>query len=457
MNRYPVAALGVVLTTATLNCNAQTKQNVLVIVADDLGKEVLSFYETPTAKKAKTPNLDKLAQQGVVFDNFWGSPLSAPVRAAMLTGRYGYHTGIVALDITLPTSEQTIFNALPEGYSNALFGKWHLSRDNNFAPNYGIDYFAGFAVGGGVRDYYNWRLTLNNQTTLSTEYVTSKITNLAKEWIDGQDTPWFCWVAYNAPHTPYHVPPKNTYSQKKLKDSAEEMEKNPLPYYLAMVENLDYEIGRLLEGIDDSTIVIFVGDNGTENNVLQSPYPSRHGKGTLYEAGVSVPMVVAGGGVKQSGTRRDALVTAVDIFPSVLEFAGATMPQYEDGYSFVETIDGGDNGREYLFSEILNKRTGHMCAVSDGRYKIITTKGEVTMMFDLESDPLEQNNLLQNRLSPELQNALNRLKGEMDRMEIPLVENAASPQNGPQNRVQNGGVRGNRPQQMNMNNTNRVR
>ncbi|MFR9603838.1 MAG: sulfatase-like hydrolase/transferase [Rikenellaceae bacterium] len=455
--KQPAAMLGFVLVGGAYvsfasECQAQTMGNILVIVADDLGKELLSIYDTPTTQRAKTPNIDRLAERGVVFNNFWGYPLSAPVRAAMLTGRYGHHTSIVNLDITLPLEEKTLFEALPDSYTNALIGKWHLSRDTNFAPDYGIDYFAGIAMGGGVRDYYNWQLTENGKTTNCTEYSTTKITDLAKGWIEKQDSEWVCWVAYNAPHTPYHIPPKGTYSGK-LKKSADEMANNPLPYFIAMTESMDYEIGRLLESVDDNTTIIFVGDNGTENKALQSPYPSRHGKGTLYEAGVSVPLVVCGKGVSQQGTRCDALISSVDIFPTVMELSGKMMSQYEDSFSFASALQGGDGQRTFNFSEINNQRSGYMNAVSDGRYKIITQKGKTTMLFDLAEDPLEMKNLIGGELSQAEAAALERLEGELKRMNIPEIA-AAENKNMGNNRPQGG----NRPQMRNNSTTqNRVR
>lgn len=404
----------------SLTCQSQTKENVLVIVVDDLGKEMLSIYDTPTKIKANTPNIDKLASRGVVFDKVWGSPLSAPVRSAMITGRYGHHTGIVALDITLPISETTIFEALPNEYSNAVIGKWHLSQDLDFAPDYGIDHFAGFATNGGVRDYYNWRYTEDGVSTITNEYATTKITNSAKEWISKQTSPWVCWVAYNAPHIPLHLPPKEMHSQKNLSGSAEDIEKNPMSYFLAMIESLDYDIGRLLESVDESTKIILIGDNGTEKRLLQSPYSPRHGKGSLYDSGVTIPMIVLGGDIEPTSKRSDALVSAVDIFPTIMELTGEKMASYEDGYSFASVTTGGETLRKYNFSEILNPRQGYMNAISDGRYKLITYKNGTEEFYDTVKDPLESKNLTDTKLSAEEKNIREELREEIEEMNIPL-------------------------------------
>lgn len=427
---FTTSTLALLASVYSVNCEAQTKGNVLVIVADDLGKDVLSMYNTPTLERAVTPNLDKLAKQGVVFDNFYAAPLSAPARAAMLTGRHGYHTGIVALEIDLPLSETTIFEALPEDYSNAVIGKWHLSKDLDFAPKYGIDHFAGFARGGGLRDYSNWQFTENGKTESTTDYSTTKITNSAKEWIAQQQSPWFCLVAYNAPHTPLHLPASYMHTRTGLSGTAEDIQQNPLPYFLAMVESLDYELGRLLEDVDESTTVIFIGDNGTGKNVLQKPYPSGQGKSSLYQSGVCVPMIVAGNKVSEHGSRSDQAVSIVDMFPTVMELAGQSMPQYEDSYSFIETFRGGATNRKYNFSDIYNRRSGYMCALSDGKYKAIFIDLKPSMLFDLDKDPLEENNLMSATLSNKDKKALSDLQKQLKDMDVVAVTAPASSQNG---------------------------
>lgn len=416
-------------------------ENILVIVIDDLGKEMLSLYDTPNKTKAKTPNIDRLAQQGVVFDNVWGYPLSAPVRAAMLTGRYGHHTGIVALNIDLPLSEQTLFEAMPKEYSNAVIGKWHLSNDLNFARGYGIDHFAGIATEGGVRNYFRWQFTENGNAKFTTEYATTQITNSAKEWIEEQKKPWLCWVAYNAPHIPLHLPPSHMHSYKKLSGDAEDITNNPSQYFLAMIEALDYDIGRLLEGIDEDTTIILIGDNGTERRLLPSPYSSSHGKGTLYESGVAIPMIVTGANIPK-GKRSNAMVSAVDIFPTVMELAGEKMASYEDGYSFLTAAMGGDSPRRFNFSEILNRRIGYMNAVSDGRFKLITDKSGKEEFYDIKIDPLEKNNLTDSRLLTEQSAALNALRAELVRLNIPydsIPESAPSDGHNPSRGFGGGG------------------
>src|SRR5690606_18182498 len=107
--------------------------------------------------------------------------------------------------------------------------------------------------------------------------------------------PWFCWLAYTAPHAPFHLPPVNMHTRGALPTDQASIDADPLPYYLAMVESLDFEIGRLFGAIPPAdlanTVIIFIGDNGTDRNVVQLPYPMNHAKGSLYEGGVHVPLV----------------------------------------------------------------------------------------------------------------------------------------------------------------------
>ncbi len=395
-----------------------TSPNILFIVVDDLGIEVLDNYNSGgVATTAPTPNIDRLARRGVTFDNVWGAPLSAPARAEMLTGRYGFNTGIVALDIELSTRERTLHSSLPKSYANSLIGKWHLSKRETSPESYGIDYFAGFLATGGVRDYSQWQLTQNGRTSLCNEYITSKLTDLALDWISEQSKPWFCWLAYNAPHTPYHLPPSKLHTQRGLKDNDASIESNPFPYFVAMIESLDHEIGRLLDGIPatelENTVVIFIGDNGTAREVIQSPYSSSEGKGTIFEGGVRIPLIVSGAGVNRIGERETALISATDIFATVMELAGEDMPRYEDSFSFKPLLNNsGSMLRRFSYAEIFNRRSGYYNTLRDHDYKLVVLNGEPTMFFTFEPDGTEGENLLGRKMTHEQESAYKRLLGD---------------------------------------------
>ena len=211
-----------------------------MIIADDM---VDASYGEGSIKP-HMPNLMQLQADGLTYDNVWSNPVCAPTRATIITGRYGINNGVLNTSnlSTLPKNEITIQTYLDQElgnkYSNALIGKWHLSNNEINRPNeMGIDYFAGL-IPGTVMDYNQWELTINGHTTTSEEYITTRLTDLAIEWINVQEKPWFCWLAYTAPHSPFHLPPAEMHSQINLSDKTSSIEINPRPYYIAMIESM---------------------------------------------------------------------------------------------------------------------------------------------------------------------------------------------------------------------------
>jgi arylsulfatase A-like enzyme len=226
-------------------------RNVLVIVADDLGKDILELYGQ-TADQALTPTIDKLAETGIVFNNFWATPSCSPTRAAALTGKQGRKTAVLEPGDAIFPSESIVHQHLrtvptTAHYQNALIGKWHLGNQTSLPWVMGVDYFTGI-LSGGVDDYFDWTLTTNGVDTSKSTYITSELTNQAIGWINNQESPWFLWLAYNAPHTPFHLPPAALHT-RNLSGNTADIEQNPSKYYLAAVEALDTEIGRLLSEI----------------------------------------------------------------------------------------------------------------------------------------------------------------------------------------------------------------
>lgn len=155
-------------------------------------------------------------------------------------------------------------------------GKWHLAGTNTaYNPeSMGIDYYSGI-IRGAVTDYYQWQLSEDGITKTQNTYVTEALTNTSINWINQQTKPWFMWLAYNAPHTPFHVPPSDMHSQGSLPAYTTGMD--AIPYYMAAIEAMDFQIGRLLNSISAEkgiTLSLFLGDNGPANQVAQSPYIS---------------------------------------------------------------------------------------------------------------------------------------------------------------------------------------
>lgn len=316
--------------------------NVLLVVADDLGVDSLNLFMANDGPM--TPRLDALAGAGVRFTNCWGSPSCAPARAQILTGRYAFRTGVGQVGAIPSLDEGTIAQAFQTaGYATGCFGKWHLSGPSNGGhsnPNLmGFDQYSG-GIDGAVRDYFAWTkvengVLVNNRRNPVTEYVTTVTASDASNWIQQQGSnPWFCWVAFNAPHSPLHLPPSDLQTTN-LSGTDADIAANPRDYYLAMVEAMDSEIGRMLDELDPAvranTVVVFVGDNGTPRFAIPDPTILRGTKGTLFEGGVKIPCIVSGAGVVTPGRSHDGLISLVDVFTTVLDLAGQDASVVPDG------------------------------------------------------------------------------------------------------------------------------
>jgi arylsulfatase A-like enzyme len=411
-------------------------QNVLLIVADDYGTDSSSLYSAKLngVSLPPTPNIDTLARNGILFGNAYANPECSPSRACLLTGRYAFRHGIGNLiradptgtsDPRLAAAEFTLpdaFAAHPAlGYQLAHFGKWHLtgwgfdrtSQANASAPNVigGWPHYAGCLGGalGSMTDatrYTNWTKTVDGtQTSHYTNYATSDVVDDAVAWIRARGSqPWFAWVAFNAPHWPLHKPPNHLHSYDSLPGTPAHISANPRPYFEAMVEAMDTEIGRLLSVVDRAnTHIIFLGDNGTEPNVIQPPYSSSRAKYTLYEGGIRVPLVIAGPAVVKPGMTNHTLVHAIDLFATILEMAGinvaATVPASitVDSQSLLPALQGAPDLPRYVYAELFATNSP---TPSDGRslrnrqFKLIRFNSGREEFYDLLADPYERVNLL---------------------------------------------------------------
>lgn len=376
-----------------------TQPNILLIIADDMGKDATIGYSEGSVKP-NMPNLQNLINNGVRFENLWSYSTCTPTRSSILTGKYGFRTNVLKVDDVLATSETSIQQYLKNkntGYTSAVIGKWHLSNAPNHPTLMGVDYYAGL-LSGGVQSYWNWNLTENGSTNNETIYSTTKFTDLAINWINQQDTPWFCWLAYNAPHTPFHLPPTNLHTQRNLPTDEASINANPQPYYMAMLEAMDTEIGRLLntipQEIKDNTVIIFIGDNGTPNQVVQD-YPSRRAKGSLYQGGINVPMIVSGKSISRTNATDTNLINTTDLFATIADIADSNTTQINDSYSFKELFSSNQlsTPRTYVYSE--HERNGaieHTARNTTHKYIYFGNGSEA--FYNLSIDPLEGTNLL---------------------------------------------------------------
>ena len=395
-----------------------TAPNILFIVADDLGRDAIKGYSEGSIK-ANTPNIDAIRTKGLIFNNFWANPVCSPTRASVITGKYGYRTGVRgASDILSPsetTLQQYINSNTGNKYATAVVGKWHLAGTNNaYNPEtMGIDYYSG-VIRGTVSDYYQWQLTEDGVTSTQSTYITEALTTTAINWINQQTKPWFMWLAYNAPHTPFHVPPSNMHSQGALPAYTNGM--NAIPYSMAAIEAMDFQIGRLLSSMPadkkENTIIIFIGDNGTTNQVAQSPYSSSKVKSTLYQGGVNVPLFISGKGVTRTGAENN-LIDATDLFSTIAEIAGVGVSQVNDSKSFKSLFSTNATIRNYQYSEIKDG-TNDMWAISNGKYKLIVNASGAKQLYFLTTDPYETNNLINGTLTTEQSTARSTLETELN-------------------------------------------
>jgi arylsulfatase B len=434
--------------TPVIPLHAETK-NVLIIVADDMGSDIVPGFGFNKTSKPPMPNVTALANAGVKFTNAWASPLCSPTRACMLTGRHSFRTGVgYAIggntdDPGIPTSEPTIAKGVKSAKSlaTAAFGKWHLSDANNGGAdnpiNMGFNYYAGSLIGAlnvdnSRNNYTKWTKTINTTSlaeTVSTSstYATTDTATEALNWITARGTnPWLAWVAFNAPHTPNHKPNNSLHSYDSLSGTSSDIRNNPRPYFEAMCEALDTEIGRLVNGISADvkakTLIIFIGDNGTYSQVKNSGY--RSSKGSLYEGGIRVPLILSGADVVSPGRNVSTVVSHVDVYSTVLRSLGIDPATVSNGATIDSvsmrpyiTSSTASAQRTWTFTELFSEdtsltNTGE--AIRNSRYKLIRFTNGNEEFYDLQNDTQEATNLLLNTLSSDAQSNYNTLSSQLN-------------------------------------------
>jgi arylsulfatase A-like enzyme len=454
----PVLAAAPLPAAATSSASAvvQAPPNVVVILLDDVGVEKIGAYGDVHGNQAHTPHLNALAQNGVRFTNAYANPVCGPTRAALMTGRHAFRTGLGSNvrnpdGFGLPDEELGLGEAVKTSpyhpYAAAAFGKWHLALrgdDNHPVRATGFDLFEGHMtnIGNesipGANNYF-WRKVHATQSTLestfeqgppwSTEtWATSVQRSALTSWIEDREGPFLVYWAPSAPHAPFQVPPHELLSAATIAGLPRGYSK-PLPtpdgshgetdperlrqYYDAMLEATDTEIGRMLQALaqrPDETWVFVMGDNGTPAEVLGDPFDPEHGKGSVYQQGVNVPLIVAGPGIVGPGRSIKGAVHVADLFATVAQIAEAQLPPMTmDGASLLPlfadpTLTG--TRRSILCEAFSPAGLGNdgECQPSEaercftnGRFKYVyemvedATDTQVVRerFYDLESDPLE--------------------------------------------------------------------
>ncbi len=383
-----------------IKITSSERPNILLIIADDMWLDATPGYNE-WSTKPNMPHLESMMDAGLTYENLWSAPTCTPTRSTIITGKYGYHTNMLAVDDYLSTDETSIQSYLDtmtnNAYDHAVVGKWHIGNDADHPSEMWVGYYAGM-LSWGVKDYSEWRLTENGSTARSSEYITTKITDLAIDWVEDKQDPWFLWVAYTAPHSPFHLPPSDLHTQDHLSGTQDDIEDKPEDYYMAMLESLDTEMWRLLDGIPEEelaqTVIIFIGDNGTPGQVAQYPYDRHSAKGSLYQWGINVPMVVSGYGVERNGERETTLINTTDIYATIADIANTGTTSIHNSMSFVDSLSSEDfSQRQYVYGEVADKRISWY-TIRDQRYKLIVFDNGDEEMYDLSIDPYENSDLI---------------------------------------------------------------
>ena len=405
--------------------------NVLIALLDDLGTDKVSAYrEHPDAPP--TPVIDALADQGMLFRNAYASPVCSPSRAALLTGRHGQRYGLGDTVETgdayqVPLDEVFLPERLGDmGYGSVALGKWHLAHPDSRSylrhpERAGFDAFAGTMrnFNPDEFDYTRWEKVVDGSRSVVTTYATTDTFDDAIEAVRTLPEPWLAYVAPQAPHSPWHVPPD------PLNLAGVTAADDDLAKYDAMVRAADAELGRLLAEVDLATTYVFVlGDNGTPRQATTPPFDPNGAKTKMAEGGIGVPLVVAGPTVAP-GTETGALAHVVDVFATVAELAGADVSDLElDGVSLVDTlVDPGLERRAFVYVERfgdagLPPEVGvDRAAVRDVRgFKLWVVDG-VETLHDLEGRVDDGPDLLEaGPLSEESSEAWTRLRAHLSEM-----------------------------------------
>jgi len=429
----------VLVIPARLFAQANTKPNIVHIVADDLGWKDVGFNG---CTDIKTPNIDALATGGAKLTQFYVQPMCTPTRAAILTGRYPFRYGLQTMVIPsvstygLNTDEWLMPQALKDaGYETAIIGKWHLGHgDKKFWPKQrGFDYQYGAMIGEldyfthdehGVLDWFR-----NNEPVKEKGYTTQLIGSDAVKLIENHDTtkPLYLYLAFNAPHTPYQAPKDYIDRYSNIEDPTRRI-------YAGMISCLDDEIGHVVAALDrkqmrQNTLIIFHSDNGGTRNAMFAGVmadmskikipcdngPYREGKGTLYEGATRVCALANWPGQIKPGNV-EGLIHAVDFYPTLAKLAGASTEKCKaplDGVNVWDTIASSAPSPR---TEIVYNIEPYRAAIRQGNWKLVWRSLIPTSveLFDLSKDVSETQNVADQHPEQvaELEKRLNTLAKE---------------------------------------------
>jgi arylsulfatase A-like enzyme len=393
------------LSGALNNPGAEKRPNVLLIITDDQGYGDLGVHGND---KIKTPNLDQLAGKSVEFTHFFVSPVCAPTRASLMTGRYHYRTGVVDTYMgraMMYPDEVTIAEILGRaGYQTGIFGKWHLGDNYPMRP---IDQGFQEALvhkGGGIGQpsdppgnmYHDPILQYNGRARKYRGYCTDIFTEATIRFIErNRYRAFFAYLSTNAPHTPLQI--DDSYVKPYLNMGLDETTAK----VYGMIANIDENIGRLFDAlkelkVEENTIVIFLTDNGPQQPRYTSGLRGR--KGSVYEGGIRVPCFIRWPSRLKAGVKIDHIAAHIDLLPTLLEACGISTPAglLFDGRSLIPLMrkDGTawpDRTLYFQWHRGDEPEAYRDCAARGQRFKLINGKE----LYDMIADPGEQNDISQ--------------------------------------------------------------
>lgn len=394
MRRHSLLAICLIILCAGRTESADPrKPNILLIMTDDQGYGDFSIHGN---KDLQTPNIDQFAKDGIQFERFYVSPLCAPTRASLLTGRYSLRTGVWGVTHSkeaMRPEEVTIAEALKaKGYRTGLFGKWHNGEQFPYTPpGQGFDDFFGFH-NGHWNNYHDADLLRGTKFVPTKGYIADVLTDEAIAFMDAnQSRPFFCYVPFNTPHSPYQVPEKY-FKALKAKGLSDEL----IAVY-GMCMNIDENVGRLLEKVKDlslrkHTIVLFLTDNGANGDRFNAGMRGR--KGSLHEGGSRVPLFFQWPGHFDKPRTIKQICAHIDIMPTLLDLCGLSKPDGVsfDGRSLVPLLEG----KEIQWQERLlfthNTGSGREPGPSPGavrseRYRAVIENKGGWQLYDMVEDP----------------------------------------------------------------------
>jgi arylsulfatase A-like enzyme len=435
MSKYLGGVLLLICLFAYSYLQAQTRPNILLIYVDDLGYGDLGSFGHPVIQ---TPNLDRLAREGMTLTNYYApSALCSPSRAGLLTGRIPYRTGIKSwipegTDIYLHDEEITLAEVLKSaGYATAIVGKWHLnsdlgSEDEPQPTDQGFDYFYGHNAFQIPTNHNPINIYRNGELLEAQEgYTADLYADEAIAWLKKQDSavPFFLYLSMAEPHTTFENPPAYNqmyadYTDGEIVPIPSGLDRIPTETlvprgpgeYYANITYMDAQLGRVLaeleqSGAKENTIVVFTSDNGPvtsqwlqwfEVNAHGSTGGYRGRKHFLYEGGIKVPAIISYPGVIEPGSSNDQLLVAMDFFVTLAELGQATVPDDRpiDGISIEPLFDGGKLPARQMFWALASMSELEY-VIREGAWKLmLDSNQEPKELYNLSNDPLEFFNLI---------------------------------------------------------------